>query len=56
MDIEEEKEKETITVEPIEDPVRKPEPVEAPEPVRTAEPVEVSGVLGQLRQREQRLP
>jgi hypothetical protein len=33
-------------VEPIEDPVRKPEPVEAPEPVRTAEPLEVRAFAG----------
>jgi hypothetical protein len=46
MNIEEEKEKETITVEPIEDPVRKPEPVEAPEAVRTAEPLEVRAFAG----------
>jgi hypothetical protein len=45
MDIEEEKERETITVEPIEDPVSKPEPVEVPEPVMS-EPVEVPGARG----------
>ena len=37
MDIEEEREAETITVEPIEDPVRKPER----ERERETEPVEV---------------
>lgn len=40
MDIEEEKEKETIVIEPIEDPVPRTEPAEAPKPIEVPAPVE----------------